>query len=148
MLEKDVPQPLYVTLEASEGNKFCRAVEETYGKGMQEIADIDPNFAFHALSTGFRALASKDRQRLVWESKGGTTVVDRREDGAQAFDGLVSLATDGLVIRLAERFVREERDLVIRTIKYPGFLGRLFRQSPATKTIATIHHELLPPDMD
>ena len=124
---------------------FDKSIKHTYGKGIGEIAQIEPSFAFQAMRTGLTALYTRRGARKLiqqTETQDGTRittgVVEREMDGEAAFVGTVARAMDGIVDTLIIGYESSEADFVISVLRNPGLIGRLRKQEPVTEVVAVI----------
>lgn len=144
MTEQNTPG---LTLPKKEFRFLDRAIKNTYGKGIEEIATVEPAFAFQAMRTGLTALFTRQGHRQLirqTETQEGTLkttgVIEREMDGEVAFTGSVAHAVDGVVDILISRYERSEADFVISVVRNPGLIGRLRKQEPVTEVVAVIPH--------
>ncbi len=128
---------------------FDKAIKNTYGKSISEIAQTEPAFAFQAMRTGLTALFTRQGHRQLvqkTETTEGTlkttAVVEREMDGEAAFTGSVSHAMDGVVDLLITRYESSEADFIISMVRSPGLIGRLRKQGPVTEVFAVIPHNI------
>lgn len=133
------------SLPAKEFGVFDEAVKKAYGKGIAEIAQAEPAFAFQAMRTGLKALfARKGHRQLVeqTEAKDGTrattAVTDRSLDGETAFTGSLANAMDDVVDRMVVAYEGSGEDFPISVVRDPGLIGRLLSQQPTEEVVAVI----------
>lgn len=144
MTEKKAPG---LTLPKREFRFFDKAIKDTYGKGIGEIAQIEPAFAFQAMRTGLTALFTRRGHRQLvqqTETQEGalktTGVVERELDGETTFTGSMAHAMDGIVDTLITRYENSEADFVISVVRNPSLLGRLRNKEAVTEVVAVIPH--------
>ena len=144
MTEQESPG---LTLPEREFRFFDNAIKSAYGKGIEEIAQVEPSFAFQAIRTGLTALFTRRGYRQLvqqTDTQEGTpettAVTERKLDGETAFTGSVAHAMDGLVDALVIRYESSEADFVISLVRNPSLIGRLRNQEPATEVVAVIPH--------
>lgn len=134
-----------LTLPKSHFRYFDRAIRANYGKGIAEIAQVDPVFAFQAMRTGLTALFTRRGHReLIQQTEMAdaelkTTAVTNRElDGEAAFTGSVGHAMDGLVDTLIARYESSEQDFVIKVVGNRSLMDRIRHREPVPQVVATI----------
>ena len=133
------------TLPAKEFGVFDAAIKGTYGKGIAEIAQAEPAFAFQAMRVGLKALFSRrGHGQLVEQSedKEGSretvAVTDRSLDGETAFAGTLTRAMDDIVDRMVTVYEESDADFPISVVHKPGLIGRLLNQQPTEEVVAVI----------
>lgn len=134
-----------LTLPKREFRFFDKAIKDAYGKGIEEIAQVEPSFAFQAMRTGLTALFTRRGHRQLvqqTETQEGTlettAVTERELDGEAAFKGSVAHAMDGLVDTLITRYESSEVDFVISVVRNPSLIDRLRNREPSTQVVAVI----------
>lgn len=134
-----------LTLPAKDYKYFDKAIKETYGKGIGEIAQVEPSFAFQAMRTGLTAILTRRGQReLVHQihTQEGllktTAVIERKLDGESAYIGSVAHAMDEIVDKLVIKHEYSEADFVISVVRKPGLIGRLRNREPIIEAVAVI----------
>ena len=134
-----------LTLPEKDFRFFDKAIVGAYGKSIEEIAQVEPSFAFQAMRTGLAALFTRRghrelvQQTETQEGKLETIATTERElDGETAFTGSVSHAMDEVVDRMVTVHESSEEDFVIRVVHSPGLIGRLRKKEPTEEVVAVI----------
>ncbi len=134
-----------LTLPKKQFKVVNKAIKDSYGMDIEEIAAVEPSFAFDALRTGLTALFTRRGHRELVQTTGTkdeklvvTAVTEREMDGEAAFVGSVAHATNGMVDALVGRYERNEADFAIAVTSHRGFIGRLLKLEPTTEIAAII----------